>query len=464
MYDIVREHLISVKKYIKELDESLIIALKAFDEEKQRKAYQYTLNATDQIHFYDAVKRNDYVLFKLEGFSVDIINNEIAFKTKVAPIFVKISDDAIKILKENVRSTIYVLAEIGYVRKTKFGRVKIYAKDITLIIADYDKNTAKDLLNECEPLDLICYALGYEPSLTVKALTLPRILPLFKPFGMGVHVIQFTPPETGKTHTAKMLTALTNSYHALGFPSRAKLIGDARFNSYGICYKYDAVYVEEFEKLSGKRLDEFKEDYESLLTGLEQGIWQREKSSRTDITYTNPISFCVFGNVRDQQLTTYSVDEYTTNHREVIKTIIEGMTDLNIRPFISRFTYCEYLTDCDSIMQYILYDENNQPQYLNPAISRAVFDILMEKCIKESDYINKPQSRLERHILTMKNILKTLNINLDDATVESLVKGELTFYDIFLGEDNIKDDETLKEAISEYDMTAYRSFDPKDVL
>ena len=64
----------------------------------------------------------------------------------------------------------------------------------------------------------------------------------------------------------------------------------------------------------------------------------------------------------------------------------------------------------------------------------------------------------------MKNILKTLNINLDDATVESLVKGELTFYDIFLGEDNIKDDETLKEAISEYDMTAYRSFDPKDVL
>ena len=142
MCDIVREHLISVKKYIKELDESLIIALKAFDEEKQRKAYQYTLNATDQIHFYDAIKRNDYVLFKLEGFSVDIINNEIAFKTKVAPIFVKISDDAIKILKENVRSTIYVLAEIGYVRKTKFGRVKIYARDITLIIADYDKNTA----------------------------------------------------------------------------------------------------------------------------------------------------------------------------------------------------------------------------------------------------------------------------------------------------------------------------------
>lgn len=444
--------LITVKKYVKDLDDSLILGFKAFDEESQRKLYAYTINANDQVYFYDALRNNDYIIFKLDSFRINFDNGEIAFKTKVTDIYFDDLDRILPVLKNHVKSTIYVKARLGYVRKTKHGKVRVYADEVSLIVADYDEETAKALLNEYEPLDLICYALGYEPSTEIKAITLPRIIPLFKPFGLGVHVIQFTPPETGKTHTAKTISALTNSYHALGFPSRAKLIGDARFNSYGICYKYDTIYVEEFEKLSGKRLDEFREDYEILLTGLEQGKWQREKSSRTDIDYINPIGFCIFGNIRDRDISEYTVNEYTQNNRERIKAIIENMTGLNILPFISRFTYVEAITEDVKCMRYILYNENNEPQALHPSVSRAIFDILINEATNKAIRIRKDTSRRERHINTLKSILDLLNVDLDDDTIERLVDGKTTFLDVFGNEsktDTVTEDDIKYE---EWDM------------
>jgi len=439
--------LISLKKYVKELDDSLILGLKAFDEEKQYKLYSAMLNATDQIHFYDAIQRKDTVIFRLNGFSINLANGEIAFKTKVSPIFYKNVDELIPLLKKNVKSTLYIVAKLGYVRKTKRGRTKVYANQIKIVVGDYDEDTAKTLLSEYNPLDLLCYALGYEPMPETKALLLPRIIPQFKPFNLPVNVIQFTPPETGKTHTAKMLTVITNSYHALNFPSRAKLIGDARFNSYGLCYKYDTIYVEEFEKMSGKKLDEFKEDYEALLTGLEQGKWQREKSSKTDIDYFNPVSFCLFGNVKDKTIDEYNLNAFSKSSRELIKQIIEDMTGLNISPFIQRFVYCEYLTETPTIMQYILRNENNEPLYLNPAVSRAIFDILTQECISNAKKPKDETSRLERHFNTLYSILKTLNIEIDDDTIERLVKGEMTFMNVLTAKSN--DTNTKETQINE---------------
>jgi len=446
--------LITIKKYVKDLDDSLVLAFKAFDEETQRKLYAYTLNANDQVYFYDALKRNDYVIFKLDSFRINFDNGEVVFKTKVTDIYFNDLDTILPVLKNHVKSTIYVKAKLGFTKKTKYGKVKVYADEICLIVADYDEDMAKTLLNEYQPLDLICYALGYEPTTEIKALTLPRIIPLFKPFNKGVHVIQFTPPETGKTHTAKTISALTNSYHALGFPSRAKLIGDARFNSYGICYKYDTIYVEEFEKLSGKRLDEFKEDYEALLTGLEQGKWQREKSSRTDIDYVNPVGFCLFGNIRNHELTDYTVNAYTQNNRERIKTIIENMTGLNVDPFISRFAYIEAITEDVKCMRYILYNDNNEPQALHPSVSRAIFDILINNATSEAIRIRKDTSRRERHINTLKSILNLLDVDLDDDTVERLVDGKTTFLEVFTSKESEQDDKPIEDTIKfeEYDF------------
>ena len=441
--------LISFKKYVRDLDDALILGLKAFTEEKQRKVYQAMLNASDEIYFYDALRRQDVILFRLDGFSINFNTGEIAFKTKVAPIYYENVDELIPLLKKNVKSTLYVIARLSEVRKTRRGKTKIYTDEIKIVVGDYDEDMAKQLLSEYEPLDLICYAIGYEPTPEVKALLLPRLIPQFKPFGLPVNVMQFTPPETGKTHTAKMLTVITNSYHALNFPSRAKLIGDARFNSYGLCYKYDVIYVEEFEKMSGKKLDEFKEDYEALLTGLEQGKWQREKSSRTDIDYFNPVSFCLFGNVKDKSVDDYALDKLGDNARDKIKALIEELTGLNVAPFVQRFVYVEYLTEAPTIMRYILRNENNEPTYLHPAVSRAIFDILTHKCVSSASKPKAEVSRLDRHFNTLYSILKTLNVEIDDDTIERLVKGNTTFLQVLQDTKDAK--ETTEQKYEELD-------------
>jgi len=423
--------LVSVKRYVKELDDALIVSFNAFDYESQLKLLNWVKNTEDLVKFYIALKNKDYILFKINGFNINPIFDEVAFNTKVKPIYVKGVDDIIETLNEYKDSTIYVKARLDRAVKLQRGIVKFYASDVKFIVADYDDETAKELLNEYNPLDLICYALGYKPTPEIKALILPRVLPLFKPLGLPVNVIQFTAPESGKTHTAKMLSQLTNSYHSLQFPSRAKLIGDARFNRYGLCYTYDALYIEEFDKISGKRCDEFKEDYEALLTGLETGKWQREKSSKSDIDYFNPVSFCLFGNVKNKTLESYDLNQYTENSREYVSKYLEELTDLNIEPFLARFCYVEVLREPISCMKYILYDENNNPQCLHSKVSRSVFKLLQEWCVKESVTKRQIKSRYDRHFVNLFNILRVLEIEIDDHTLEQLINGSMTFYEVF---------------------------------
>ncbi|RLG98328.1 hypothetical protein DRO29_01225, partial [Candidatus Bathyarchaeota archaeon] len=200
--------LISVKRYVNELDISIILGFEAFDEESQRKLLRYVMNATDPAYFTDAVYNRDYLIFKIERFAIDFNNDEVAFILKPATVYLELSDEVIKALKTTKDANVYVKARIFGVYKPKRGKAKIYISDVKFIVADLNEDKAKELLNEYDPLTLLTYALGYEPHPDVYGLILPRLLPIFKPFGLGVHVIQFTPPATGKTHTALTITQL----------------------------------------------------------------------------------------------------------------------------------------------------------------------------------------------------------------------------------------------------------------
>ena len=418
---------ITYTKYIRELDDSLIISFRAFDQESQRKLYNYTLNAVDKAHFIYAVRKNEPVLFKIERYSVNLLNNEIKFDFPAGSIHVLLTDQLLDVLKQLRSANIYVMANDFKIVKTKKG-VKIYANQLSIKIADLNIEYAKELLKEYDPLTLIAYSLGYKPEKEIIALTIPRILPIFKPYNLGVHIIQFTPPETGKTSTIRILTQLVNAYHCLSFPSRAKLVGDARFNTYGLAYKYDVIFVEEFDKISGNRAVEFREDYETLLTGLEQGVWQREKSSRSDIYYTNPVSFYLSGNVANKDLDEYNINAFTATNRDRIKFILEQKLDVNLEPLISRFCYVEYIKEQIRAMRYLNYDENKRVQYLDPRVSRGLFFILVEN--QDRTKYKNEHSRMDRHFNTLKAITKTLKLELDDNTIEKLTRGETTFLEV----------------------------------
>ena len=446
--------LITVKRYVNDLDYGTILGFEAFDEETQKKLLRYVMNAKDPAYFTDAVYNHDYVIFRIERFAIDFNNDEVAFILKPGTVYLELSDEVIKALKTTKDANVYVKARIADVYKPKRGKAKIYIDDVKFVVADLDIDRAKELLNEYDPLTLLTYALGYQPTPEVYGLILPRLLPIFKPFGLGVHVIQFTPPATGKTHTASTITQLENAYHSLSFPSRAKLIGDARRNSYGLCYKYNVLYIEEFDKISGVRADEFKEDYEVLLTGLEQGLWQREKSSKADISYTNPVSFCIFGNVGLLEKYGFTVEDYGKTHRDRVTETIETLTNINAKPLVQRFAYVEYITDEVNIMQYIVRNENNEPQFLHPAVSRGILKILKEEVVKNAIKPKAENSRLDRHFNTIYSILKTLKIELDDDTIERLVHGRTTFLRVFRNtktdvnindeDDNVETDETIE--------------------
>ena len=435
---------ITYTKYIKDLDDALIVSFAAWTPEEQKRLYLKTLNAKDKAYFADAVYKRDRILFRIENYSIDIANGEVCFTLPVGRVYAVLTEELIEALKETRRANVYVEAQISDVVKTKYGKTKIYIDDIVIKIADLDTDMAKELLNVYPPIDLICYSLGYTPANEIKALIIPRILPIFKPFNLGVHVIQFTPPESGKTSTIRLLSEYINGYHALSFPSRAKLIGDARFNSYGLCYKYDVIFVEEFDKIHGKRVDEFKEDYEALLTGLEQGVWQREKSSKSDITYSNPVSFFIAGNSENADLSEYGLTAFAEDNRRKIRSIIERLTGVNAEPFVDRFAYVEIITESVKVMQYLNYDENKKVRYLPPAISRGIFAILTDK-LKRDKYKTE-RKRKDRHFNTIKNILKTLQIEIEDADIEKLVNGETTFLKLFTAEADKPEAGELTEA------------------
>jgi len=432
---------ITYDKYIRELDDALIISFRAFTPEDQKRLYAKILAANDKAYFAEAVFYNGRILFKIENYSIDIANAEVSFTLPAGRVYLELTEEVLEALKTVKAANVYVDAQISRIEKTRRGKTKIYIDDVIMKVADLNITYARELLKEYEPLDLICYALGYRPQPEIKALIIPRILPIFKPFNLGTHVIQFTPPETGKTTTIRLLSEFINGYHALSFPSRAKLIGDARFNSYGLCYKYDVIFVEEFDKIRGKRVDEFKEDYEALLTGLEQGVWQREKSSKSDISYSNPVSFFIAGNSENADLTEYGITAYAEDNRRKIQNIIEELTDVNAEPFISRFTYVEIITEPIKAMAYVNYNENNKPRYLPPAISRGIISILNER-LKREKY-RRETNRIVRHFNTLRNVLETLNIYFDENTLDNLVIGATTFLNAIKSGD-IKADESEK--------------------
>ncbi len=127
----------------------------------------------------------------------------------------------------------------GVPKLIKNGRFAYYVlEDVEIRTYRPKTDVAKELLENYEPLDLIAYALGYKPTPEVKALILPRILPLFttNEDSSGTHVLSLTSPGLGKSECAKILSELSQAYFSPFFPATTKLIGDARSNTYGLAY------------------------------------------------------------------------------------------------------------------------------------------------------------------------------------------------------------------------------------
>lgn len=338
---------------------------------------------------------------------------------------------------------IYIKAQLkGKVAKSDINAV-YFIDVLEYYTATYDFDRAKELLAEYKPIELCMYAIGYKPAMPAIVTKLAMLLPLFSYDDKAIHTCHFTPPRFGKTKTAKILRGLTRSYLTV-MPSPAKLVYDGKSGKYGLCYWYNTLYIDEFDKIAGRRKDIFKESYEILLTGMSEGYWLRDISSKAE-DYNNIVGFCFMGNIKNLTFDDYSIASYQAGYREKLANFV-AQSGVDPEPFIERITYVDMLHKGDQAYKWLNYNEQNKVDYLEPAISRAVFKLLADK-VNTIPLSKQAECELDHHFNKLKAVLTVLGLELDDATIEGLVKGDLLFADV-LKEDS-EPEEIKKEEIEQ---------------
>ena len=419
--------LITFTKFFKELHDADILTFRAFDKESQLKLLKLLLPSKSALHLENAYRKGAEIVFKPESVSIGHKTNRVYFNVKSGTLFTDLTDELFDTLLELQNQQLYfkgrVIDKIALSERRAMYEVEINS----VYTATYDFDRAKELLNEYKPIDLLMYAIGYKPCNESIACKIAQLLPLFTFEDKAIHTVIFTPPRFGKSRTASILCGLTKAY-ATVFPSPAKLIYDGRSGKYGLTYWYNTLYIDEFDKIRGRRLERFQESYEVLLTGMSDGLWQRDISAKAE-DFRNLVGFCFMGNIKDAKIDDFTLASYSRNNREKLHEYLEAY-NVSPEPFIERITYIDIITKNVQAYKLLNYNEQNRVMYLEPSVSRAIIKTLQDEVI-EKPIAKRAESELDHHFNRLKAVLDTLNIELDDATIEQLVNGETTFYDVF---------------------------------
>jgi len=418
--------LVSFIRYRKRLHDADILTFEAYTREAQEKLEKLLLPSYDSLMLEKAYRSSSKILFKPEGVQIAHKYNKLYFYTKSGTLAVDLSDEILDFVTEAQNQQIYLKARLT--RKVPVSNTTaVYFAEIEAIYtATYDFDRAKELLNEFPAIDLLMYSVGYKPEPEAVALKLAMFLPIYKPYNRPIHTVHFTPPRIGKSKTASILRGLTDAYHTV-LPSPAKLIYDGRSGKYGLCYFYSTLYIDEFDKISGKRKDIFRETYEILLTGMSDGLWLRDISSKAQ-DYINVVGFCFMGNTGIEMQFGTDLAAYSTDSREKLRQLIYAY-DVEAAPFLERIAYCEFLNEAKQAYKFLNRNEKKLVSYLDPRVARAVIKLTQERA-HDVEPIVEPQDELEQHMNTVNAALAAMDIELDSDTITKLVKGELTFSDI----------------------------------
>jgi len=423
--------LVSLKVYVKDLGVEEIIGFNAYDEQSQKAIAEMLRNAQDKSAFYKAVKYNKPFIFKLNGVTIDVFNDQAILRTPCGfPIVLEnLTDEVIEILELNREETVYIKAKA---EKVVAGKKKyLRATDVQFIIGTVDLDRAKELLKEYKAYELLALGFGYKPAPESYGLLIPRLLPVFKPQNIPMHVISFTPPNTGKSTYANLLERVWSAYFYTETPSLAQLVGDARYNSYGVAYYYRTLIFDEFDKLGSLERQKLEELWRVLQTGMEQGVWKRGVSSKGEISYRNTVSLLFFGNVTDEDILNYTSQSLTTNHKERLETLIREKYRLATKQFMDRITYAEYLVNTPTTDE-ILNTRDGEVVYLDPKVTRGLLKLIDQRCFEDFKKIEAKKAGRKAH---QKNafftVLYHLGLEISLEELEALYNGSKTFLDYF---------------------------------
>lgn len=180
-----------------------------------------------------------------------------------------------------------------------------------------------------------------------------RYLPLLT----GVHTLEMSQAGTGKTTFYVTLSRALNVAYLNELPSYAYLIADGRDGSLGVVAVADILVIDEIDKL--KVAGEWA--YSSLLSGMEQGVWQRAKGKA--ISIENPLSVVLQGNCG---LLASCNARYTRGQWEAVLT---KLLKVNAGPLVDRIALI--VNNAPRIRPEFISEE-----VLRPAVTRALAKVV----------------------------------------------------------------------------------------
>ena len=221
----------------------------------------------------------------------------------------------------------------------------------------------------------------------------------------GVHYAELSPPGTGKTTFALALQRHLNVVYSNEAPSMAYLVADARDNSVGAVANADILVMDELDKIDFS--DTFA--YQALLSGMENGVWVRNKGKGFEVV--NPVSVIFSGNCGMVRKVEIPCRALTRNEAEAV---LSKVLKTNARPLVDRLAYIaviaprfnrEYATD----------------RLLRPPVARGVYRLLNEG-FQPEPITGDP--RVDKQLSALKYIIRlTTGVELTNEEVQEVWKG-----------------------------------------
>jgi len=329
-------------------------------------------NGIDVIFDEDLLKKNNPDMKDKD--LVDVLNEVM----KARLLYLNIT------VKEKGRHKFYVRSYID------LAKVELRTKELLEIKEKYKVNW----------FDLFLCAVGINPFdmnkedyALLRKIYLPRVLSLFPvklndDFTKYTHTLQFTKPGTGKTTFYVKLMNIMRITIFGRFPSRTRLVMDARSGTLGAIFHNDYVAIDAFDKnLDKDKFDEFISYSES---GLAQGIWHIEKGSAETKserdTIKRDVGFIFLGNV--DKINNETLTDIVKTSKDWLSGDLnkKGLSPGSIKAFLDRLAIVSIIDEEFDINRYIV-DKTMNVSYFIAMVNQIKQDIFKSKynSIKLSD-------------------------------------------------------------------------------
>lgn len=353
-------------------------------------------------------------IFRPTGLMIDWKNYIVSVYTP-SGLSIIIPPDHLRTLGTTTEEQISNLNDYLYIKFRKNEGALVSTMVIPLR-GSVETTIAKELLEKSiyHPVELLMIGLGYRPEKPVIRLFLPRLISWFKGFdGKPMHICQFTLPESAKTNFGIRNETLFNWKYIPEPPTLARLILDARQGILGEVFLRNGIVFDEFDKWSIDTADR-RYTFDSILTGMEQGKWERGVSAlgvRTpDVPRLIPLIF--FGNLGDFAKL-YGVMKLIT--RAWFVQIFTARLSHDVSALADRLCIIDACFEKVPIMDYLTY------KVLPDSVIRGIISEIQKQVVPYN--ISKLRGRLGRHSNNVYSILKALQMPITPEISDEMVAG-----------------------------------------